>query len=214
MPTFNRQQFIKKAVDSILNQSHEDWELIIQNGGDSVKELLPDDKRIRLYEEKDSGITDAMNRGFKRATGDLFLWANDDDELVPGTLKYAVDNMNGHEWGYGYIYMTNGSGGHLWGTDWHTLGTQEDALKALIQNNFVPQPSVYWTRKAFETVGLMDEAQDLTSDYEYWIRLWKSFPPVFFDRIMAKYSIHADQITQKRMGEQLAQARETSKKHG
>ena len=82
----------------------------------------------------------------------------------------------------------------------------------LKQGNIVPQPSVYWTREAYEEVGEMCEEQDLTSDYEYWLRLGSKFKPKFFDRIMADYTIHADQITQKITGEQLRQADETKKK--
>lgn len=213
MPTFNRREFIRSAIDAILEQDYQDWELIIQNGGESVADLMPDDTRIHLFEEKDNGITDAMNRAMKKATGDLFVWANDDDQITRGSFSYIVKNLK-KEWCYGYILMSGMGSQHTWGTDMKAFGEPSHALDALKQNNFVPQPSVYWTRHAYEVVGEMDEEHDLTSDYAYWIKLWSNFEPQFMDRIMAKYSIHPDSITVKNTAEQMAQARKTSEKYG
>ena len=205
IPTFNRPQFIVGAVEAILNQSYKDFEIIIKDGGESIEHLLPKDPRIKYIWNKDRGITDAMNQAMRVATGDIFVWANDDDRITPDTFQYVVDNIGDAKWAYGFIRMTNGQSDLVWGETWN--------YEKLKQNNIVPQPSVYWTREAYEEVGEMSEDQDLTSDYEYWLRLGSRFEPKFFDRIMADYTIHADQITQKIMGEQLRQANETKKKY-
>ena len=187
MPTFNRPELINRSIISILNQNYKDWELIIQNGGEKL--YLPyEDKRIKLFNEKDSGITDAMNRGMKRATGDVFCWCNDNDEMAEGTLKWVSENLE-KDWGYGLINMTDGNGGHLWGDI-----RPERTLQDLLGGNFVPQPSVFWTRKAYEEVGEMSKDHDLTSDYDYWIRLWKFQEPQKFERVMADYNLHPKQI--------------------
>lgn len=205
IPTFNRPQFIRGAVDAILSQDYDNFEIIIKDGGDSIEHLLPKDDRIKYIWNKDRGITDAMNQAMRVATGDLFVWANDDDRITPGTFKYVVDNIGDAKWAYGYINMTNGRENITWGQPWN--------YETLKLTNIVPQPSVYWTREAYEKVGEMCEEQDLTSDYEYWLRLGKHFEPKFFNRIMADYTLHKDQITQKIMGEQLRQANETKKKY-
>lgn len=207
LPTFNRPHLINRAIQAVLDQDYDNWELIIQNGGESIAHLVPKDERIKLFEEKDSGITDAMNRGMKRATGDIFVWSNDDDEITEGTLKFINENLT-NEWAYGLIHMQGNLGESIWGR------IDDGAIfQELTHGNFVPQPSVYWTRKAYETVGGMDELEDLTSDYEYWMRLWKAFEPQKFNRIMARYHLHPDQITQKNTAEQIRQAKETSKKY-
>ena len=207
MPTMGTRETITRAVDAILAQDYQDWELIIQNGGETKLISERNDTRIKIFNEKDSGITDAMNKGMAKATGDIFNWQNDDDAMTLGTLTFVVDKLKGHEWVYGYINMTDGANGHLWGTQWH-------GINQLIAGNHVPQPSVYWTRKAYETIGKMDESHDLTSDYDYWIRLGKAFEPLFVNRVMADYYLHPDQITQKDHAEQIRQAKETSKKYG
>lgn len=205
IPTFNRPNFIRGAVDAILEQEG-DFEIIIKDGGEPIEHLLPNDPRIKYIWNKDRGITDAMNQAMKAATGDIFVWANDDDRIAPGTFKYVLENIGDAKWAYGYIWMTNGKDGMKWGEPWD--------YEKLKRNNIVPQPSVYWTREAYEEVGEMSEEQDLTSDYEYWLRLGSKYEPKFFDRIMADYTLHKDQITQKITGEQLRQAEETKKKYG
>lgn len=206
MPTFNRPHLINRAIGAILGQDYDNWELIIQNGGDDL--VLPfKDERIKLFNEKDKGITDAMNKGISKATGDIFNWQNDDDEMNQETLRWVDENLVS-EWGYGYIEMTDGTNSFTWGDP-----STASNFAMLTTGNFVPQPSVYWTRKAYETIGGMDESLDLTSDYEYWMRLWKAFEPQKFDRLMAFYHLHPDQITQKDTAEQMRQARLTGEKY-
>ena len=59
----------------------------------------------------------------------------------------------------------------------------------------------------------MDETNDLVSDYEYWLRLGSKYKPVFWNRIMAYYTIHPEQITQKIGDEQMRQARNVMMKY-
>jgi len=204
-PTFNRPDFIVKAVEAVLNQDYQDFEIIIKDGGEPIGHLLPKDDRIKYIWNKDRVITDAMNQAMKAATGDVFVWANDDDRISEGTLKFVSENLGKHKWGYGYIEMVKGDAGMLWGDEW--------SYQRLLKQNFVPQPSVYWKREVYEEMGEMDETNDLVSDYEYWLRIGSKYKPVFWNRIMAYYTIHKDQITQKIMAEQLRQANEVRKKY-
>lgn len=204
MPTFNRPQFIHRAIGAVISQNYENWELIIQNGGDEI--TLPfKDERIRLFNEKDKGITDAMNKGMAKATGDIFCWTNDDDAINDGILEWVNENLDS-DWGYGLITMTDGTNSYPWG---NLIGNFQD----LVRGNFVPQPAVFWTRKAYQAVGDMDEAQDLTSDYEYWMRLWQYKEPQRLNKFIATYYLHPGQITQTRQAEQIRQAQESSKKY-
>lgn len=203
MPTYNRPEFIKKAIASVLKQTHKDWELIIQNGGEQIE--VPKDDRIRLFNEKDKGITDAMNKAMKKAIGDVFVWANDDDELVEDALEFINDNLRGLKWAYGKILRRNGNNTYEYGKSWNY-----DELK---KHNIVPQPAVYWKKEVYDELGEMDEEQDLTSDYEYWLRIGSKYEPQFFDRILAIYNEHDGQITNKIQDEQLKQAELTKKKY-
>ena len=74
---------LKETIDSILDQKYENYEVIIKDGGstDGSIQALPQDERIHLYEQKDSGIYDAMNQAVKYATGDYFIFLNAGDSF-------------------------------------------------------------------------------------------------------------------------------------
>lgn len=190
---------LRRAVDAILAQDFGGYEVIIQDGG--TEHATFNDPRVRHYVEPDSGITDAMNRGMRRAKGEILNWSNDDDEMAPGTLRYVAENIGVNPWMYGKIMY----GDSPYGAPWD--------LELMKHVNIVPQPSVYWTKKAYEMVGEMDPENDLVSDYEYWLRLGSSFDPLYTDRIMAQYNVHPGQITQMRQKEQLEQAERVKLKY-
>jgi glycosyltransferase involved in cell wall biosynthesis len=198
MPTFNRPACVAKAIKAIEAQAG-DWELIIQNGGDTIEK--PNNDRILLFNERDKGITDAMNRAMIKASGDVFVWANDDDEIITGAFNFIENNLSA-PWGYGKISMTNGA---VMGRPWD--------YEELKKQNFVPQPAVYWKREVYEVVGGMDETNDLVSDYEYWLRIGSNFVPQFFDVVLANYSIHDGQLTKTKAQEQTRQADEVKRKY-
>lgn len=205
MPTFNRREFILDAVNAILSQDYDNFELIIKDGGDSIFDILPKDERIIYIHGKDRGITDAVNTALRISTGHILNWSNDDDMMSPGTLKFTAENMGEHRWCYGRILMIDGQREILHGREYD--------FNLHLKGNFVPQPSVFWTREAMDQIGLMNEENDLCSDYEYWLRLGSKFEPKFFDRVMARYRIHPGQLTLQKTGEQLRQAILTAKKY-
>lgn len=210
IPTFNRPQFLERAVSAILTQDYPDIEVIVQDGGTQhVK--LPDDERLIHNIEHDSGITNAMNKGLKIATGDVFNWSNDDDVMLPGTLSkihefFTINNPSAM-WCHGKIRIVNEIGEMI---SEMGQGCNFEDLKRI---NPIPQPTVFWRRAAYEKVGLMDEREDLTSDYEYWLRLALNFQPNFIDEFLANYTQHAGQITTSRLNDQLSDASRTREKY-
>jgi len=199
MPTFNDRGYLKEAVQSVLDQSFKDFELIIKDGSPHPSFLsLPRNEKIKVIWGKDRGITDAMNTAMKIATGDIFCWANDDDLMDKDALQTVIDNIGDNKWLYGNIEMFNGGQAFIWGGDWD--------YERLKEGNFVPQPAVYWTKEAYREVGEMSEENDLVSDYEYWLRLGSKYEPKRINNIMARYRVHKDQITVKITAEQLRQA--------
>ena len=198
MPTYKRPTFLRKAVEAILAQTYTDWELVIKEGGDkAVFEVLEglDLSKITLIFNKDRGITDAMNQAMHFGSGEYFIWANDDDLLLPNALETINRFIGNHEWGFAKMKTSEGS--------IHGCPCDIEGLK---KGNLICQPTVFWSRHAFETIGDMNEDFDLVSDYEYWIRLMKNFKPVFIDEVVANYTIHNQQTTKTKSDEQTRQA--------
>lgn len=85
IPTFNSEGVIRKAIESILCQSYEDFEILVQDGisSDGTERIVRsfNDNRIRIFVEKDDGIYDAMNKGLKYSSGQWLLFLGSDDAL-------------------------------------------------------------------------------------------------------------------------------------
>lgn len=87
-PSFRNSEWLKLCIASVADQNVE-VEHIVQDAGsdDGTLEWLPPDKRVKVFVEKDRGMYDAVNRGLRRAQGDILSYLNCDEQYLPGTLK-------------------------------------------------------------------------------------------------------------------------------
>ncbi len=96
-PSFRQSNWLKLCIASVADQGL-DVEHIVQDAGsdDGTLDWLPHDRRVRALVEKDSGMYDAINRGLKRATGDIFAWLNCDEQYLPGALNSVLEFFKNH----------------------------------------------------------------------------------------------------------------------
>jgi glycosyltransferase involved in cell wall biosynthesis len=98
MPSFNQASFIRLAIDSVLEQSYPNVELIVIDGGssDGTREILESygDRIKHWVSEPDGGQSDALNKALQQVTGDLVGWMNADDFYLPGAFKAVMDAAN------------------------------------------------------------------------------------------------------------------------
>ena len=94
IPSFNQGRFLEEALQSVIRQNYPNWELIVIDGGskdnsvDIIKKFAP--HIAYWHSQKDKGQSDAINQGFRRATGEIVTWLNSDDVLLPGTLEMVA----------------------------------------------------------------------------------------------------------------------------
>lgn len=109
--TYNSGKTLRRALDSVLNQSYQDWECIVVDGAskddtiDIVKEFVSKDSRFRYISEPDHGIYDAFNKGWKMAKGDWVMYLGSDDEYTKDGIKTLMENTDGADVVYGNVIL-------------------------------------------------------------------------------------------------------------
>jgi glycosyltransferase involved in cell wall biosynthesis len=97
-PSFRNSKWLKLCVASVADQEGVTFEHIVQDScsDDGTQDWLPQDRRVKAFIEKDKGMYDAINRGWKRAQGDIVAWLNCDEQFLPGALKAVSDYAEQH----------------------------------------------------------------------------------------------------------------------
>lgn len=174
-PSYNQVQFLEQTILSVLGQQYPNLEYLIIDGGstDGSVEIIEKYSSQLTYwvSEPDAGQSQAINKGFERATGDIFCWLNSDDLMMPGILNFLVDNINTN---VAQIFTGNcihfsesaNAGTVAQGSHTHQHLHQFD----LMDIDFIIQPSTFWTRMAWEKVGKLNEQFHFVFDWEWFIR--------------------------------------------
>jgi glycosyltransferase involved in cell wall biosynthesis len=97
-PSFRSSQWLKLCIASVADQQGVRFEHIVQDScsDDSTQDWLPKDPRVKAFIEKDSGMYDAVNRGYRKAQGDILAYINCDEQYLPGALKKVGDYFEKH----------------------------------------------------------------------------------------------------------------------
>ena len=97
-PSFRNSRWLKLCIASVADQQGVTFEHIVQDScsDDGTQDWLPQDRRVQAFIEKDKGMYDAVNRGFKRAQGDIVAYLNCDEQYLPGALKAVKDYFDQH----------------------------------------------------------------------------------------------------------------------
>ena len=92
-PSFRNSRWLKLCIASVADQQGVEFEHIVQDScsDDGTQDWLPRDKRVKAFIEKDTGMYDAINRGYRRAQGDILAYLNCDEQYLPGALKAVHD---------------------------------------------------------------------------------------------------------------------------
>lgn len=194
IPTKDRPERIRRAVDSALQQRYGDIEVIVKDGGKSIEHLLPEHPRLRYLRCPDTSIANALNQAVELATGDVMHFACDDDEMLAFASKSAMRAiLRGAKWTYGIMQIVRYEGvkrvklGNNGGISWSSA--------LMMDHNFVPQPTVYWTRQVWDECGPFNEDFPLCFDYEMWGRFGARWSPTVRKTLDAYYEQHSGSIS-------------------
>ncbi len=171
-PSYNQGAYIEDTILSVIGQGYPNLEYIIIDGGstDNTRDVIRKYERHLAYwvSEKDSGQASAINKGFAAATGDVLCWLNSDDMHLPGTLNYVANMLDVAKAEIvmgNCIHIKEGTGVAR-GSDIVADHSRHDILWC----GYVLQPSSFWTRKAWEAAGPLDEGLHYGLDWDWYVR--------------------------------------------
>ncbi|HEX8991724.1 MAG TPA: glycosyltransferase family 2 protein [Anaerolineales bacterium] len=191
-PSYNQAAYLEQTIRSVLDQDTRELEYLVVDGGSDDGSI----DIIRRYEgrlawwasEKDSGQAEAINKGMRRARGEIVAWLNSDDTYLPGAIRDAVQAFATHPQAvlvYGDMRAVDERGAPI-----NVLRYRQLTLEDLLCFQIIGQPAVFMRRSAFEAVGGLDLSYHFMLDHQLWIKLAQLGPIVHVDRLWAQARYH------------------------
>ncbi len=191
-PSYNQGQFIEDTIQSVLNQNYPNYEhIIIDNcSTDGTVEILKKYPHLRWISENDDGQSDAINKGFHKATGDIIAYLNSDDQYCPGIFFIVADYFLKHlkcKWLCGNVLYADSKG--------IVFAKKKPLYSPFIlrfASSSVYQPSIFLRRQVLIEVGYLREDFHTVMDQEWFCRIAESYPPDIIDKDFAIFRWHVE----------------------
>lgn len=202
-PSYNQGQFIEETIRSVLLQGYPNFEYIIVDGGstDGSVEIIKKYEPWLAYwvSEKDRGQSHAINKGIKRASGDILLWLNADDICLPCSFQIVVDAFRTNPT-YS-IVIGQAQLIDVYGRIVGQLHSQFNSWSEVITSptNLIRQVSTFFSRGLFNELGMVDESLHIAMDTELLIRFTQHHKPLILNRFITAFRTHASAKSRKQI---------------
>ena len=181
-PSFNQGRFIAATIESVLSQDYPHVEYLIIDGAstdDTAAVVARYADRLTFISEPDRGQSEAINKGFRRARGEIVAWLNSDDLFLPGAIRAAVEALRARPdaaAAYGEGYQIDEDGNVIS----KFAATQEFNLWRLLNlSDFILQQTAFFRRRIFDEIGYVDENLHYGMDWELLMRVGLRYPIVY-----------------------------------
>jgi glycosyltransferase involved in cell wall biosynthesis len=193
-PSYNQVAYLEATMCSVLEQTHPDIEYIVVDGGstDGSAGIIRGyaDRLAWWVSEADNGQTDAINKGFAHASGDIFAWLNSDDLYKTGTVAEAVACLEAHPEAamvYGDADFIDEKGSVI-----GNFPARQTDYRRLRQGYVhIPQQAAFFRADLWRKVAPLDPSFYFAMDYDLWVRLAALAPLVYVPRLWASFRLHS-----------------------
>lgn len=205
IPTYNRTKYLGDAIQSVLNQTFTDFEIIVVDDGstDNTKDLVNsfNDSRIRYIYQENRGVSAAQNKGIESANSEYIGILGDDDMYLEHMLEKSVQALDEHpEAGFSYgqcnimregtgVYRTRKSPHH---SDSTVVGSIEQ-VRELLLTCPIRASTLVVRSICFEKSGVFNEDLWYAEDYHLFIRLAKKYPGFYIAEPLINFRYHNEQ---------------------
>lgn len=187
--------YVKEAVESALNQTYQNCEVIVVDDGSVIhsEELLPYMHRISYVRKDNGGTASALNRGIAAASGEYFCWLSSDDKFLPEKVEKQLAFMErtGSAASYTPYFLMNEKSQVISPPVGITFENNLLFYKKLRVGCPINGCSVMLDMKIFEVIGLFDENLPYTQDYDLWLRLIQKYNFDYFPEPYLYYRVHS-----------------------
>jgi glycosyltransferase involved in cell wall biosynthesis len=194
LPTHNGAKYIRKSIESCLNQTYKNIELIIVDDGstDETPEIIRSfkDERIKHFRhKKNAGLPNALNTGFANSHGEYLTWTSDDNYYLATAIEELLAFLRKNS-DVDFVYADYWV--HYFETGYEELRRLPDPNN-LAKENCVGACFLY-TRRVYEAVGNYDPRYRLVEDYDYWIRIFNRFKTKHYLKPLYVYGEHPESL--------------------
>jgi len=223
IPVYNAEKYLRECIESSLNQTYKDIEIIVVNDGstDRSLEILNEySNKIKIIKKKNGGTASALNAGIKIMQGEWFKWLSADDVLYTNAIEELILETKKLENKKIIIY-----------SNYDIINSKGEIIKQFIEPNYNELSSFDFNailldhhigngttslihKSILDRYGIFDEEIEFEEDYELWLRFCfiHGCRLHLVPKILAKYRMHESQLTQSKIGKSSKQANEIRQK--
>jgi glycosyltransferase involved in cell wall biosynthesis len=197
-PSYNQARYLEATIQSVLGQTYPNIEYIVIDGGseDGSAAIIQKyaDRLAYWVSERDQGQTDAINKGFAKAKGEVLAWLNSDDTYEPQAVAKAVAYLQAHP----RVGMVYGDANFI---DQHgriigRFPARQTSYKKLRRGYVhVPQQAAFWRAELWRQVGPLDPSFYFAMDYDLWVRLARVSKVHYQPEVWANFRLHSEAKT-------------------
>lgn len=193
IPAYNAGPYLAEAIDSVLQQSYPNIEMIVLDDGstDNTSEIIAGYSKDAFFRERHPNMGQAatLNKGWNLARGEIFSYLSADDALLPEAVAEATVALSGHDdaiMAYGDYELMDDQSRLIRRIDAPDFSYRQMLCNIVVQ----PGPGVFFRKSGFERIGGWKTCLRQIPDYEYWLRLGLLGPFLHVRTCLARFRVH------------------------